>query len=37
QPPHARHLGDDKKDYSLGLPATGQPDTRTASTSGAAK
>ncbi len=37
QPPHARRLGDDEKDYFLGLPATGQPDTRTASTSGAAK
>ena len=32
-----RRLGDDEKDYFLGLPATGQPDTRTASTSGAAK
>jgi NADH-quinone oxidoreductase subunit I len=37
QPPHARRLGDDERDYFLGLPATGQPDTRTASTSGAAK
>ena len=29
QPPHARRLGDDEKDYFLGLPATGVPDTRT--------
>ncbi|WP_341729429.1 NADH-quinone oxidoreductase subunit NuoI, partial [Brooklawnia sp.] len=29
QPPHPRRLGDDEKDYFLGLPPTGQPDTRT--------
>ena len=34
---HPQRLGADEKDYFLGLPATGQPDTRTASTSGAAK
>nr|WP_142094053.1 NADH-quinone oxidoreductase subunit NuoI [Propioniferax innocua] len=27
QPPHPRRLGDDEKDYFLGLPATGTPDT----------
>ncbi|GAB3715763.1 NADH-quinone oxidoreductase subunit NuoI [Mariniluteicoccus flavus] len=32
QPPHARRLGDDEKDYFLGLPTTGQPDTRTGTT-----
>ncbi len=32
QPPHPRRLGDDEKDYFLGLPATGQPDVRTAAT-----
>jgi NADH-quinone oxidoreductase subunit I len=31
QPPHPRRLGDGEKDYFLGLPATGQPDTRTGS------
>lgn len=31
EPPHARRLGDDEQAYFLGLPATGQPDTRTAS------
>lgn len=36
QPPHPRRLGDDEKDYFLGLPATGEPDTRSA-TSGATK
>ena len=30
QPPHPRRLGDNEKDYFLGLPATGKPDTRTA-------
>ncbi|OYN95357.1 NADH-quinone oxidoreductase subunit NuoI [Enemella evansiae] len=29
QPPHPRLLGDSEKDYFLGLPTTGQPDTRT--------
>ena len=29
QPPHPRRLGDDEKDYFLGLPASGQPDVRT--------
>ena len=29
EPPHPRRLGDDEKDYFLGLPATGVPDTRT--------
>ena len=29
EPPHARRLGADEKDYFLGLPATGQPDNRT--------
>lgn len=28
-PPHPRRLGNDEKDYFLGLPPTGQPDTRT--------
>lgn len=38
QPPHPRRLGDDEKDYFLGLPETGKPDTRTGSTTtGAAK
>ncbi|MDO5735960.1 MAG: NADH-quinone oxidoreductase subunit NuoI [Propionibacteriaceae bacterium] len=32
QPPHPRRLGSDE-DYFLGLPATGQPDTRTAAPS----
>ena len=31
QPPHPRRLGNDEKDYFLGLPPTGQPDTRTSS------
>jgi NADH-quinone oxidoreductase subunit I len=31
QPPHPRRLGDDEKDYFLGLPPTGTPDTRTGS------
>lgn len=29
QPPHPRRLGDDEKDYFLGLPPTGTPDART--------
>ena len=29
EPPHPRRLGADEKDYFLGLPPTGQPDTRT--------
>ena len=29
EPPHPRRLGDDEKDYFLGLPPTGQLDTRT--------
>jgi NADH-quinone oxidoreductase subunit I len=29
EPPHARRLGDDEKDYFLGLPPTGEADTRT--------
>jgi len=29
EPPHARRLGADEKDYFLGLPPTGEPDTRT--------
>ena len=29
EPPHPRRLGDDEKDYFLGLPPTGVPDTRT--------
>ena len=37
QPPHPRRLGDDEKDYFLGLPPTGQPDTRTAPKQGAVK
>ena len=37
QPPHPRRLGDDEKAYFLGLPETGQPDTRTATTTGAAQ
>ena len=37
QPPHPRRLGDDEKDYFLGLPPTGQPDTRTAPEQGAVK
>ena len=37
QPPHPRRLGDDEQSYFLGLPPTGVPDTRTGSTSGAAK
>ena len=32
-----RRLGDDEKDYFLGLPPTGQPDTRTAPEQGAVK
>ena len=28
QPPHPRRLGDNEKDYFLGLPTMGQPDTR---------
>ena len=28
QPPHPRRLGDDEKDYFLGLPPSGQLDTR---------
>ena len=31
EPPHPRRLGEDEKDYFLGLPATGQPDNRTPS------
>ena len=37
QPPHPRRLGNDEQAYFLGLPDTGTPDTRTGSTSGAAK
>ena len=37
QPPHPRRLGDDEQSYFLGLPETGKPDVRTASTTGAAK
>src|SRR5690606_1150195 len=34
-PPHERRLGDDEKDYFLGLPPTGQPDDRAGDISGA--
>ena len=37
QPPHPRRLGDDEQTYFLGLPPTGQPDTRTAPVKGGAK
>ena len=37
QPPHPRRLGDNEKAYFLGLPPTGQPDTRTAPEQGAVK
>ena len=37
QPPHPRRLGDDEQSYFLGLPETGKPDTRTATTTGAAQ
>ena len=29
EPPHPRRLGEDEKDYFLGLPSTGKPDNRT--------
>ena len=35
EPPHPRRLGDDEDDYYAGLPPTGEPDTRSATTQGA--
>lgn len=35
EPPHPRRLGDDEDDYYAGLPATGELDTRSATTQGA--